>query len=70
MPAAFGCCILRMPLKPSLWAICHYLALSAFTVYNRGAGRNSSVLDQLFLAVRGLLARIAGKSLKSLAVSQ
>src|SRR5216684_3364654 len=53
-----------MPLKPSLRAICHYRALSAFTVYNRGGGRNSSVLGGLFWPSVGLLARTAGKSLK------
>src|SRR6266446_3552915 len=53
-----------MPLKPSLRAICHYRALSAFTVYNRGGGRNSSVLGGFFWPSVGLLARTAGKSLK------
>src|SRR6266851_4847226 len=53
-----------MPLKPSLRAICHYRALSAFTVYNRGGGRNSSVLSGFFWPSVGLLARTAGKSLK------
>src|SRR6266436_65989 len=53
-----------MPLKPSLRAVCHYRALSAFTVYNRGGGRNSSVLGGFFWPSVGLLARTAGKSLK------
>src|SRR6266852_7329909 len=55
-----------MPLKPSLRAICHYRALSAFTVYNRGGGGNSSVLGGFFWPSVGLLARTAGKSLKPL----